>query len=281
MNVIIIPNRAKDKDLVVTQSVVSKLCSLGIIPYISREYLNDGEINNANLYDELPTSADLIIVIGGDGSMIDASQIALSLDIPLIGVNLGHVGYLSEIEPDEINILDRLIGDYRVEEKMLLVASHVSSDGLVESTSRFAVNDIVVSHGDYLGISDFRVANTSGEYIKYRADGVVISTPVGSTAYALSAGGPVVSHTLESITVTPVCPHSFFNRSIVYDSSDILSVVNDNDLCLNVSVDGRFYTKIAKGESCVVRCASRKLKIMTFEKNNTLSKLFAKIKQFE
>ena len=97
---------------------------------------------------------------------------------------------------------------------MLLPADKYSASGDLEISSRDAVNDVVISHDAYLGIAEFKLENSYGDKISYRADGVILSTPAGSTAYSLSAGGPIISHDLEAITVTPVCPHAFFNRSV-------------------------------------------------------------------
>ena len=277
--VIIIPNSTKDKDLLVTERIVKKLSELNIAAYVDRQYSE--ELSQVPK-DSVTVGADMIIVVGGDGSVIDASGLATALDIPILGVNLGRVGYLSEVEPTELDILDRLLtGEYTVEQRLLLHTEKTSSDGALVKSARLAVNDVVISHNDYLGISEFRVENGRGDGVRYRADGVIVSTPLGSTAYSLSAGGPIISHSLDSITVTPVCPHSLFNRSIVYDAGECITVSNLKEAPLNVSVDGRLFTELLYNESCRIRKAERRLKIVTFSENNMLSALFNKIKNLE
>ncbi len=280
-NIILLPNPNKDEGLSVTKTVIKKLLSLDFSVLVSRSFETLSKYG-VTVYDGLPENADLIVVIGGDGSMIDASRIAIKLNIPLVGINLGKVGYLSELEIDDIDSLSRLkTRDYTIEEKMLLSVDKFSPSGAHESSERCAVNDVVISHGEYFGIADFKLENSYGDKIVYRSDGLIISTPVGSTAYALSAGGPIVSHDLDSITVTPVCPHSFFNRSIVYGKKECIKVSNSGDSLLNISVDGRFFANLAKDEWCVVKRSERRLKMLTFSNNNMLSVLFKKIKAID
>ena len=277
--VIIIPNPKKDKDFTVTRKVEALLSSVGIESFVDTEYSDSG----ASVPGRAATvDAGLVIVIGGDGSVIDASGIAVELDIPILGINLGRVGYLSEVEPECLDQLLRLsTGEYEVVERMLLCADVISEDGKITASSRMAVNDVVISHDNYFGISDFRIENDRGESIKYRADGVIFSTPLGSTAYSLSAGGPIIAHSLDSITVTPVCPHSLFNRSIIFDSSEIISVSNSGVENLNVSVDGRLFARIGNREVCRIKKSNKRIKIVTFNKNNMLSSLFKKIRDLE
>ncbi len=279
MKVIIIPNPTKDKELKVTKEICEKLESLNIAHYTDTDYF---EKLSSVPSDGCPHDADMIIVVGGDGSVIDASGLSTSLDIPLLGVNLGKVGYLSEIEPMELHTLDRLaFGDYTVEERMLLTAEIRGTDGREEISSRLAVNDVVISHDNYFGISDIKVENGRGDSVRYRADGVIVATPAGSTAYSFSAGGPIISHSLDSITVTPVCPHSLFNRSVVYDSEECISISNSGDAPLNVSMDGRLFAKLNRGELCKIKKSPKRLKIITFSENNMFSALFSKIKTLE
>ena len=277
--IIIIPNLNKDKELEVTRRAVKKLISLGFEVYVSSKYDSLEKIGATVYGEEPPAKAKLILVVGGDGSIIDASLLAIKLNIPLLGINLGKVGYLSEVEPDNLDVLERLVGDdYSIEKKMLLKVEKYSPEGEVKASAREAVNDVVISHDAYFGIADFKLENAYGDRITYRADGLILSTPAGSTAYSLSAGGPVVSHNLDSITVIPVCPHSFFNRAIIYDKNECIKISNSGDAVLNISVDGRFFDNLTKGEWCVVQKSKTCLKMITFSQNNMFSVLFKKIK---
>ena len=276
--IILIPNQKKDTELTLTRRVVEKLLSLGIAVWCNAESAELAAMG-VQRYSNPPTDADAVVVIGGDGSVIDASEVSLALDIPLLGINLGKVGYLGALDEEELDLLDRLRdGDYQIEEKLLLCAGKVGTDGSLVMCEHKAVNDVVVSHDNYFGISDFVLENSRGDKVKYRADGIIVSTPVGSTAYSLSVGGPIVSHTLDSIAVTPICPHSFFDRTIIYGSGEEIIISNVGENSLNISVDGRYFSKLDTSEACVVYKSNKKFKTIVFSENNMFSVLFKKIK---
>lgn len=278
--VMVIPNPTKDVDLKVTRAVIDKLLSLDFVPCIENKYKIKAP--GVESFDSPSRGYEFIIVIGGDGSVIDASAVAVTLDVPLLGVNLGKVGYLVEVDPASFNKLELLTsGDYEIEEKMLLAVKKCSHDGESEMSESLAVNDIVVSRDNYLGISDFMVENQKEDHVRFRADGVIVSTPQGSTAYSLSAGGPVISHSLDCITVTPVCPHSFFNRSIVYGPEEKIKISNASEAVLNISIDGRLFTKLSLGDYCVIEKSKKRFKMITFGESNVFSTLSKKIKSIQ
>ena len=275
-HVVIIPNPSKDTDFRVTKNLFDKLISFGAEVYIDNKYGNIAP-SGVKGYNTFPENAELIIVVGGDGSILDASVTAIDKDIPILGVNLGKVGYLSEVEPDNLDILSGIFsGNYIIEEKMLLTVNHITPDKVVRA-DRLAVNDVIVSHDSFLGIADFTLENNNGDFVKYRADGLILSTPAGSTAYSLSAGGPIVSHDIDSIVATPICPHSFFNRSIIFKSTENIKLKNKSNTVLNVSIDGRYFTNLSFEEECVIKMADKRLRVLTFSKNNMFSTLFKKM----
>lgn len=270
--IVLIPNPIKDNGLLVTYKLAGKLLDLGLDVYIAEDAA-DCELPLIR-YKEFPSDADLIIVVGGDGSVIDASRYAIDYGIPIIGVNLGRVGYLSEVDPEELDLFSRLVsGEYLVKEKLLLTVEVPAT----RSRDVFAVNDIIVSHGEYLGISDFKLEDSLGNSIGYRADGVIVATPQGSTAYSFSSGGPVLAHDVEGILVTPVCPHSFFNRSVLFNSAEVLTVENTGSHAMNITVDGRRYDVLNPQEKCKIRCADRRIKMLTFSENKMFTGLFKKM----
>ena len=275
-NIIIIPNNGKEGVLEITKKVVKILSDNGAFAFIDKKYGKEYE-GVANLYTEVPNNPELIIVIGGDGSVIDASVLAVSLDIPVLGINLGNLGYLAEVETDSLSLLEKLfLGEYTIEEKMLLC---VKKEGVLED--RLAVNDIIISHESYLGIAEFALITETFECVKYRADGMIISTPAGSTAYSLSAGGPIVDHGMDAILATPICPHSFFNRSIIFNENAVITIENTGKSVLKISIDGRLVNSLEIGEKCVVMQADKKLKMLAFNENNMFSALFAKMQKIE
>ncbi len=279
-NIAVIPNPKKDVGLAVTMALTERLIQFGARVYVEEKFADSAD-TEVIAYSTFPTDAELIIVIGGDGSVLDASVIAIEKDIPILGVNLGKVGYLSEVEPDNLDILSGIINEnYKIEEKMLLSVTHVGGGNAFKS-ERLAVNDVIISHDTFLGIADFLLENASGDCVKYRADGMILSTPAGSTAYNLSAGGPIVSHDIDSITATPICPHSFFNRSIIFRAGENIKLKNIGDTVLNISVDGRYFANLSLGEECIVKTDVKKLKMLTFSENNMFATLFKKMRILE
>jgi len=278
--IVIIPNMTKEKSLEVTSDLVESLLKVNLLTYVSKKY-EHFNLCGVEYYDEFPEGVDLIIVVGGDGSVLDASVYAISADVPVIGVNLGKVGYLSEVEPYNLGVFSRLLtGKYGIEEKMLL-SLQIGINGEETEVSRLAVNDVVVSHDKCLGISDFKIENYKGDSVKYRADGVVFSTPSGSTAYSLSAGGPVVAYNVQSILVTPICPHSFFNRSILFNAQDVITVTNLSTDEMSVCIDGRRVYKLLPEAKCKISVSKKKLKMLTFSENNMFNTLFKKMRIME
>jgi NAD+ kinase len=276
--VYIVPNDKKDVDLEVTKSTVRCFIDLGMKAILPLKFA--GCVFGCAFADHPSGDTDLIVVIGGDGSFIDASVLALELDIPIIGINLGKLGFLSEIDPDNLEALRSLCsGEYKIVEKMLLECELVRN-GERRYCTRLAVNDVVVSHAEYLGIADFTVKGNDGG-VGYRADGVVVATPAGSTAYSLSVGGPIVSHASDSIIITPIAPHTFFNRSLIFSAKDTVNIENTGVCELNVSVDGRRFEALLPGDVCSVHSSRKRLKVLTFKNNNMLSTLFEKMKMVE
>ncbi|MBR2432867.1 MAG: NAD(+)/NADH kinase, partial [Clostridia bacterium] len=158
-HIVIIPNPKRDEGLSVTKRLSKMLITLGAVVYVDEKYENDFP-SSVQRYGIFPSCADLIIVVGGDGSILDASSVALEYDLPLVGVNLGKVGYLSEIELDELDLLNRLFsGQYTVDEKMLLTVSKVFA-GEEKACERLAVNDVIISRDSFLGIADFTLENS-------------------------------------------------------------------------------------------------------------------------
>lgn len=277
-NILLIPNKNKDLNFVISKRVAELLKNSGADVFTENPAAEILGITKA--YDS-SVLLDLIIVIGGDGSILDSSKLAIEIGVPILGVNLGKVGYLSEVDVEKLDSLNKLFsGEYSVDDKMLLEVSFTSGEK-IEKSERLALNDVIIGHDTFLGIADFRLKKSDSETVRYRADGIIFSTPVGSTAYSLSAGGPIVAHDIDSILVTPIAPHSFFNRSIIFSSDECLEVINNGETELNVSIDGRLFKTLNKGDKCTVRKSEKRLKVLTFDKSNMFSTLFKKMKILE
>ncbi len=276
MKIVIIPNETRDKGYAATVAVIKVLTEHGATVMLdaSVPIFRKGIVT----YTSFPADADFIVVLGGDGSILHASHYAIHYGVPLIGINLGHLGYMSEIAPSQISALGRLFtGDYSVEEKMLLSVSI----GGIATSERLVVNEVVFSHESPVKLAHIVLEDSRGGSLKYRADGLILATPVGSTAYSLSAGGPIVSHDHPSIVVTPVCPHSFFDRSLVFSDRECLTIACGAEASLNVTVDGRPWGILKSGARAFVRRAEKTLKMVTFREENQMSALFEKMRSLD
>ncbi len=158
---------------------------------------------------------DLVIVLGGDGTLLNVARLASYSQVPVFGVNVGHLGFLTEVETDGLlPALDRLLArDYAIEERMLITAC-VERGGR-EIARHLALNDFVITRGTFARIIEFSILVDGQHVTDYVGDGVIVATPTGSTAYSLAAGGPIVEPLLDSICITPICPHSLAGRSVV------------------------------------------------------------------
>ena len=207
---------------------------------------------------------DLAIVVGGDGTLLHAARMLVDFQVPLIGVNLGRLGFLVDVSPEEIGaeLEDILNGKYREEQRSLLHAEIIRNGQSI--TQADALNDVVVHKRDVARMIEIS-AYLDGKFISdYRADGLIISTPTGSTAYALSGGGPIVHPALEAVLLVPICPHTLTQRPIVVGAESEISILideaNTNDI--QVTCDGQTGFEIEPGDSVVIRKKRRKLRLL-------------------
>jgi NAD+ kinase len=206
---------------------------------------------------ELADVADLVVAIGGDGTMLYASRLVAGRDIPLLGINRGRLGFLADITPGEmLRRLDEVLaGDY-VEERRLMLEAVIDNDG-GPARRALALNDVVLQKRETGRMLDFENW-VDGVYVNtHGGDGLVIATPTGSTAYALSGGGPIIHPSLDAITLVPICPHTLSDRPIVIraDSKIELRVLERPDTSAEVACDGQPLGELAAGERLLVQAA--------------------------
>lgn len=178
--------------------------------------------------DELYKNSVAVIAIGGDGTIINCAKIASAYSKPILGINAGRVAFMAGLESQELEYLDRLIkGDYTVDKRMMLSATIVSDGEIVEEIN--CVNDVFVGRSQHVNMVNLKVFCDNAKVSDYYSDGIIFSTPTGSTAYSLSAGGPVIDPLIESILLTPVCPHSLFQRPMIFRSECVFEIENDTE----------------------------------------------------
>ncbi len=204
----VIPNKIKDPDLSATRNLVETIKSCGARPILPSAYQNSGIGADYGGTGELGRS-DMLVVLGGDGTILAAAREFAESEAPILGINYGHLGFLAEIErTEDIDFVSILNGDYTVARHMTL---NVTAGG-----ERFcALNDAVIHRGSSSKMLEFSLYIDDNRVNTILADGLIISTPTGSTAYSLSAGGPIADPALEILIVTPICPHDLSSRSII------------------------------------------------------------------
>jgi NAD+ kinase len=213
--------------------------------------------------EELPEQSDLLIVLGGDGTLLSAARLAADRKVPILAVNLGGLGFLTTVSQDELYlILEEIFsGKHRVSERVMLETEIVRSGSVIRR--QIALNDAVLNKAALARIMDVEL-RVDGEYVTtYKADGLILSTPTGSTAYSLAAGGPIVYPTVEAFVVTPICPHTLTNRPLVIpDSARIEIDFQAGDDPVFLTLDGQLGIELARGDHIVVRKASEKLHLV-------------------
>ena len=237
--------------------------TLGIEAFLE-EGLHDVAGKGARL--EEPAALDGLVTLGGDGTLLRGARFLDGRDIPILGVNLGRLGFLTSCQSEDFEAALRNLasGDYVAQPRMALSAKVIDQGGQPRKQWR-ALNDFVLHKGGFARVVRLNVFVDDESIGTYAADGIVISTPTGSTAYSLSAGGPVVVPTLESIVLTPISPHTLAIRSLVIPADAEVTVeANESPTELLVTVDGQVGTSFVKGEKLKIRKADSPVRIVRF-----------------
>ncbi|NLN49586.1 MAG: NAD(+)/NADH kinase [Clostridiales bacterium] len=255
MKIGIVPNIEKDYNLELTANIhkwllernVEVLLDDVISKELKRPVLGLGD---SGIYSQ----SDVIIVLGGDGTLLKVARQSAPYNVPLFGINLGFLGFLTEVETSDMYpALETLIsGEYEIEKRLMLLAT-VEEDG-VELEKSVALNDVGITKGPFSRIISLGIYINDDFVDLYSADGVIISSPTGSTAYSLSAGGPIVSPDLEVLIITPICPHVLNSRPIVVSNKDIVKIeVCFNNMEVMLTLDGQQGYKVNPGDIVTVR----------------------------
>lgn len=225
--------------------------------------------------DEIYESSDLVIGIGGDGVMLEAARRATPASIPILGINMGRVGYMTELEMTELDMLENIFkGDYYLDERAMLRVEIKANSGNTKFTA-YALNEAVVANGSTARIIDLQLSDNGRLVSEYRADGLVIATPTGSTAYSLSAGGPIIDPKLSCFCVTPICPHSLIARPLIFPDSAVLEVKNVcvREKVLHLTVDGRATFDLYFGDTAIITKSALKAKLLRIKNDDFYSKI--------
>ncbi|MHB1565442.1 MAG: NAD(+) kinase [Acidiferrobacter sp.] len=204
--------------------------------------------------DQIGNDIDLAIVMGGDGTLLNVARALAAHHIPLIGINIGRLGFLADVSTDNMNIIGEILdGHYQTEERFLLAAEIIRDDTVV--LHRLAFNDVVVNKGELARLIEFETYIDHQFVSGARADGIIVATPTGSTAYAMSAGGPILHPTLAAIVLVPICPHTLSNRPIAIHSDALVEIVLVSDQSAHATFDGQSNFGLCNGDRVSVRRA--------------------------
>jgi NAD+ kinase len=227
---------------------------------------------------ELPAQVDLLVVLGGDGTLLSMARLVGDLGVPILGVNLGGLGFLTALTVDELfPALEACLEDGLVIEERMMLAAAVSRQG--ERLSEYvALNDVVITKSAMSRIIRLEVAVDEQFATGYRADGLIISTPTGSTAYCLSAGGPIVFPTMDAVVLTPICSHTLTNRPIVLPAAQRIEVTLLTDQDVMLTADGQVGFALKQWDTVEVRQASSRIRLLRFPQKHFFSVLRTKLK---
>lgn len=283
---LIITNKDKDIDLLVTNMIVAyieKARKVAVLSCISSEQKNSC-INN------ISDDIDCAIVLGGDGTIIQAATDLMTCNIPILGVNLGTLGFLAEIEKQNVEkALDRLFqDDYLIENRIMIEGNIIYSKEYpnpTEDISGFALNDIVINRKGFSRIINLAIYVNDELVDNFVGDGVIISTPTGSTAYNLSAGGPIIFPKANVMVMTPICPHSLTPRSVVISAEDTIKVVIDKSKSTQeaqavVFIDGKQGIDLGTDDMIVIKKAKYSTKLVKLNNTGIYEVLRSKLGNF-
>lgn len=277
----IYPNFQKKHALSCALAVCRKLHELGAVVYIDESYraeFSECDYIQYGIFSSLVHQVDIVIAIGGDGTILRCARQMIGSDAKLLGINTGHLGFMATLETDQLDGLEKIFrGEYQCSERMFL-------RGILQGENKkmklIALNDIAIS-GFYGKVFDFSVFADHSLIGQYRADGVICSTPTGSTAYALSAGGPLIEPEMSCIEITLICPHSLFNRPMLLSSDRHITIQHTADcsrqICL--SADGEMPIAFPVGYSLEIRKSKHTVKLISMKDSSFFDSVNQKFMQ--
>lgn len=274
-------NRKKDKELEITKKLVDSILKYGMKPLLPRPISQDLGFSGGYTEEDMMDKSSFLISLGGDGTLLNMARTSFNYYVPVLGINLGTVGFLADVEINDIEkAIKRLAcGEYSIEDRMVLLASVFRDDYTVFKS--IAINDVVVNRDGLSRIIRIQVFVDDQFIDSFPGDGVIVSTPSGSTAYNLSAGGPIVQPDMEMMITTPICPHILYSRSFITSPDRKLRITINDDYpdSAIITMDGQEGFRIAAGDEILITRAQKKIKLVSFNDINFFDVLRAKIHQ--
>jgi NAD+ kinase len=279
MRIGLFSNPDKDLEFRFARKAAAMIVKHGSISIMDPSYQDVPLAADSNVELAAYNTCDLLMCLGGDGTFLSAVHIPGCERIPIIGVNLGSVGFLPEILPDRLEeaIMQLLAGQYHIERRMMLaVDCYDANHNLLETG--FALNDAAISRGAKSRILTLELTIDQVVVARFPGDGLIVSTPTGSTAYSLAAGGPIIHPEIELILITPLCPHTLHNRSYIAAASSRIAIkVCEYPYQALLAIDGRQEIYLNSGSTVVIRRSERALSLIRLGNDNFYAELPDKI----
>lgn len=271
MVISVFPNINNDGVINLTEQVIGRLDQLNTKVLMSPEYKDIFAGLPVRFSDDndILTTCDVVIAIGGDGTTVNAAKKASLYGKSVLGINAGRLGFLTGMEQDELDLLEKLVnGDYELDNRLMLKAKVIENDEII--AAYHCLNDVVISRGNFARLIDVSISCDGRAVSGTRSDGVIISTPTGSTAYSMAAGGPVVSPDARCIIETPICPHSLVDRSFIFSTDKELIVKASNDKRNRpiMTIDGQEAVELAPDAMVSVTLSELETKLIKLKPEN-------------
>ncbi|HHW10998.1 MAG TPA: NAD(+)/NADH kinase [Firmicutes bacterium] len=262
----LLANVGKEKAVAIAGDIAGRMSRAGVTVVMDTATAAAAGRPELEVGEEMWAACHAAVVLGGDGTLLKAARLFAGPGVPLLGVNLGHLGFLTEVEPHELDmaLTALLAGKYKIEERMMIEATVVKKSGTTGGRY-LALNDAVISRSTFARLVTLEASVDDSTLGTFVGDGLILATPTGSTAYSLSAGGPIVHPGLEAIIVTPICPHALGHRAILARGDDTVrvkvnSAVAQDELLL--TVDGSPGASLSTGDTVVIKRAAERTRLI-------------------
>lgn len=271
-----IPDKAE-----IAADVIRRFTSLGVsvtVPGHARAVLHGLPVQyvpTSHIYDD----TEMAVVIGGDGTILDTARRVCERNIPILGINKGRLGYMTELEVSETEMIERVVrGEWHTDERSMLSIEVRNGEDIVYSG--IALNDAVLTNGSVARLIDYKLCAGNSVLGDYRSDGIIFSTPTGSTAYSLSAGGPIIDPQLKVICVTFICAHSLNARPMVFSDNTEIRFVNtcNREPFVFLTLDGHFNFRVYRNQTVTVTHSDKTTKLVRVKNEGSYSDIYNKLK---
>jgi NAD+ kinase len=252
----------------------SEACALTIKDFFQAHQIKASIFQDFNADIDKLKEMDYLITLGGDGTILKLKHHYPDIDIPILGVNVGHLGFMADIQTTDIypSLQDFIEKKFTVQERLMLEGHQANHDFM------FACNDIVIHRGSHPSIVQIAVHVDGSYFNTFEADGIIVSTPNGSTAYSLAAGGPILSPEIDAVVITPICPHTISNRPLVIAAShEIQLSYLTPDSKVEVRFDGSWMMPLETGDTCTIKKSKRKFKLVKLNRSEYFATLRSKL----